>query len=353
MTNSLSSTAIDSRTHTPWKIAATVSTLSELGVGAERVLAGTGLTEALLQDSATRASMRQLLRVCRNALELAPDPAVAFRIGARLRVSSYGMYGYALMCAPTLRQTYDVALRYHLLAAPVVPIRWEAQGATAAWVFPAALTLDDHDVPADLARFLLELQAATHVTLHQDVMGPDCLPRRARVVGAPPAHAPAYEQHLRCPVEFGQPRNELHYDAAWLDRAPQLANPITAAALAQSCASLLAEAERATGVAGQVYKALMGRAGRFPDIETVAAEMHTTARTLRRKLEAEGASYSELLTSVRKALAIDYLSTTTLSIDDIALTLGFSDAVSFRHAFKRWTGKTPNEVRRDRGAAAE
>ena len=72
-----------------------------------------------------------------------------------------------------------------------------------------------------------------------------------------------------------------------------------------------------------------------------------TSRTLRRKLEAEGASYSELLAGVRKALALDYLRTTTLSIDDIALTLDFSDAVSFRHAFKRWTGKTPNEVRRD------
>ncbi|EPZ84742.1 DNA-binding helix-turn-helix protein [Burkholderia cenocepacia K56-2Valvano] len=74
-----------------------------------------------------------------------------------------------------------------------------------------------------------------------------------------------------------------------------------------------------------------------------------TSRTLRRKLEAEGTSYSELLTSVRKALAIDYLSTTTLSTEDIALTLGFSDAVGFRHAFKRWTGTTPSDVRRKRG----
>ena len=74
-----------------------------------------------------------------------------------------------------------------------------------------------------------------------------------------------------------------------------------------------------------------------------------TSRTLRRKLEAEGTSYSELLASVRKALAIDYLSTTTLSTEDIASTLGFSDAVGFRHAFKRWTGMTPSDVRRKRG----
>jgi AraC-like DNA-binding protein len=345
MIPTLSSTAIDGRTHTPWKIAAAVSTLAEYGVPASRVLQGTGLTEDALRDAATRSSLRQLLLVCSNALELAPDPALAFRIGARLRVSSYGMYGYALMCAPTLRHAYDVAMRYHLLAAPVVPIAWEDSGPTTAWVLPGAFTYEDHDVSPALARFLLEMQAAIHVTLHQDVMGADCLPCRAQVIGAPPPHAGAYEASLRCPVEFGQPRNELHYDAAWLGRTPQLANPITAAALVQSCATLLAEAERATGVAGQVYKALMSNPGRFPDIETIAARMHTTARTLRRKLDSEGTSYQRLLADVRRSLAIDYLRGTSLSNEDIAEALGFSDGASFRHAFKRWTSRSPSDYR--------
>jgi len=70
-----------------------------------------------------------------------------------------------------------------------------------------------------------------------------------------------------------------------------------------------------------------------------------SSRTLRRKLEAEGSSYSGLLTDVRHALAVDYLNSTLLGINDIAAALGFSDAASFRHAFKRWTGKTPNEYR--------
>ena len=74
-----------------------------------------------------------------------------------------------------------------------------------------------------------------------------------------------------------------------------------------------------------------------------------TSRTLRRKLEVEGTSFTDLVASIRKALAIDYLSTTRLSTDDIATAIGFSDAVSFRHAFKRWTGKPPSEYRREAG----
>lgn len=345
MTYSISPAILDSRIHTPWKVAATVATLSELGVPAAHVLEGSGLTEASLNDANTRASLGQLLRVYRNALALASDPALAFRIGARLRVSSYGMYGYALMCAPTLRQGYDVAMRYHLLAAPVVKVRWEQLGSTVAWVFPAAASYDERDVSPRFTRFLLELQATTHVTLHQDVMGANCLPSRACVIGPPPTHASDYETHLRCPVEFNQPRNELHYEASWLDRAPQLANPITATALAQSCTTMLAEAERATGIAGHVYKALIAQPGHFPDIEAIAEQLHTTVRTLRRKLEAEGTSYQRLLSDVRRSLAIDYLRGTSLTTEDIAQALGFSDGSSFRHAFKRWTSRSPSDYR--------
>ena len=69
------------------------------------------------------------------------------------------------------------------------------------------------------------------------------------------------------------------------------------------------------------------------------------ARTLRRKLEAEGTTYKQILSDVRKHLAINYLRETRMSTDDIAAALGFNEVTSFRHAFKRWTGKTPGEFR--------
>jgi transcriptional regulator GlxA family with amidase domain len=53
----------------------------------------------------------------------------------------------------------------------------------------------------------------------------------------------------------------------------------------------------------------------------------------------------ELLARVRHAQALDYLRTTHLSMDDIGAALGFSDANSFRQAFRRWSGKSPTEFR--------
>ncbi|MGB6055137.1 MAG: helix-turn-helix transcriptional regulator [Burkholderiaceae bacterium] len=85
--------------------------------------------------------------------------------------------------------------------------------------------------------------------------------------------------------------------------------------------------------------------GRFPEIDAVARQLHMTGRTLRRKLQAQGVSYQSILTDVRRQLALGYLRKTRMSVEDIAAALGFSDAANFRHAFKKWTGRTPGEYR--------
>jgi AraC-like DNA-binding protein len=76
-------------------------------------------------------------------------------------------------------------------------------------------------------------------------------------------------------------------------------------------------------------------------------------RSLRRKLRQQGLSYRSLLDELRTQIALNYLRTTKLSNDDIALALGFSDAKSFRRAFHRWTNKVPSDIRADAGADSE
>jgi len=52
-----------------------------------------------------------------------------------------------------------------------------------------------------------------------------------------------------------------------------------------------------------------------------------------------------LLDELRTHIALKYLHMTKLSNEDIALALGFSDAANFRRAFRRWTNKSPSEIR--------
>lgn len=166
-----------------------------------------------------------------------------------------------------------------------------------------------------------------------------------------PQHANVLEEVFECPVVFDQIRTELHYPVEWLDRTPQFANPITATQVSATCAKLLEEHKWSLGLSRRVYAELTRTPGRFPSMREVAGTLCMDARTLRRRLDEEGTSYIDLLTSVRQALAVDYLSTTLLTVDDIAAALGFSDATSFRHAFKRWTGRTLTEYRAGAGQA--
>jgi AraC-like DNA-binding protein len=330
----------------PAKLAALVEVGVGLGLDAHALLEGTGLTPEAVADPFTLTSSMQFLDAARNAVRLYRKPDLGVRVGRRMHVSGYGMYGYALLCSETLRRAFDAAVKYHQLANPMLDIRWVERDDALLWIFPerGEIRLPDLDVP--LYDFLIDLQFTVHVTLTKDIMGNWCVPARASFMRAEPSHAAALAEALECPLAFDQPQNLLSYPASWLSRSPRLANSITAAQVSRHCAHQLEQLRWQAGITRRVYQELTRTPGQFPDIEQIAECLCMTSRTLRRKLEAEGTSYSELFTSVRKALAIDYLTTTSLGVEDIAQTLGFSDSVGFRHAFKRWTGKTPSEVRR-------
>jgi AraC-like DNA-binding protein len=339
------SVAWHERKYAPLKIAALIKVLAKSGVAANSVLAGTGLDAAQINSPQTHTSIQQLLIVGRNAVRHCASPDLGLQAGQQMHASAYGMYGYALLCAETLRHAFDMAVRYHELATPVMNIRWVEDGDKAIWMLPRFEEVQQLDLSWEQYLFFLDMQFVIHATLVKDVMGPWCAPARALFATPKPGHAEAVARALECPVSFDQPRNELHYPAQWLDRAPQLANPITAAQMSGTCARLMEESKWQAGIARRVYDEITRTPGRFPEIHTVASSLCMATRTLRRKLEGEGTSYSELLSSVRHALAVDYLGTTLLSVEDVALALGFSDTPSFRHAFKRWTGKTPNAYR--------
>ena len=70
-----------------------------------------------------------------------------------------------------------------------------------------------------------------------------------------------------------------------------------------------------------------------------------TPRTLRRRLREQNTSYRQLLDELRMNVAIKYFRDTTLTVEDVAHSLGYSDAANFRHAFRRWTSATPDQFK--------
>jgi AraC-like DNA-binding protein len=80
-------------------------------------------------------------------------------------------------------------------------------------------------------------------------------------------------------------------------------------------------------------------------VNDVARSLAMSERTLARKLSDEGLNFTEILQQLRRDLAVRYLDDRKLHVSKIAWLLGFHEVSAFTHAFKRWTGKTPRQMR--------
>jgi AraC-like DNA-binding protein len=80
-------------------------------------------------------------------------------------------------------------------------------------------------------------------------------------------------------------------------------------------------------------------------VDDVARSLAMSKRTLARKLSDEGLNFTEILQQLRRDLAVRYLDDRKLHISKIAWLLGFNEVSAFTHTFKRWTGKTPSQMR--------
>jgi AraC-like DNA-binding protein len=82
-------------------------------------------------------------------------------------------------------------------------------------------------------------------------------------------------------------------------------------------------------------------------IDTVAAQFGMHRRTLDRRLQRHGVYYRDLLDAVRHEAACQLLRDTRLQVQQIAESLRYSSAANFSTAFRRWTGLSPMDFRRN------
>jgi AraC-like DNA-binding protein len=85
----------------------------------------------------------------------------------------------------------------------------------------------------------------------------------------------------------------------------------------------------------------------------IANRLALSERTLRRRLRALGTSYNKILRDLRSSTAQEWLRDGTLTIESIAWRLGYTETANFRHAFKRWTGQSPQAFRHQLRCARE
>ncbi|TJY64953.1 AraC family transcriptional regulator [Sinimarinibacterium sp. CAU 1509] len=313
---------------------------AEYGVPLDTVLRNTGITADQLRAPTAEVEARQELQLIRNVVQALPAvPTLGLIAGTRYHLTTYGIWGFALTSSPNFRSAVNVALRYLHLTYTFNRMLLEQDAEE------TRLVLDDHEIPDDVRRFCVERDAAATLTIQRELVG-HAAPLRSLQLRFPrPSYADSITRLFGIEAQYDAARNVASFEPDVLDQPLLQANAITAELCEAQCRKLLSERRSRDGVAGKVRDRLLHRPGQMPDMETIAAELHVTTRTLRRKLLDEGSSFRALVDEVREALAEELLRTAGLSIEDIAARLGYAETSSFIHAFKRWKGQAPSVYR--------
>jgi AraC-like DNA-binding protein len=84
----------------------------------------------------------------------------------------------------------------------------------------------------------------------------------------------------------------------------------------------------------------------FPSAEEIAKLLNMSTRTLHRHLRKENTSFQTIKDTIRKQAAISYIMHPELTINAASLLMGFQDPSAFHRSFKKWTGLSPGEFRK-------
>ena len=117
--------------------------------------------------------------------------------------------------------------------------------------------------------------------------------------------------------------------------------PLNFTMLEQLCESMDSQG----GVVDEVRSILMQHSESTTMAE-LARRLGMTSRTLARHLQQEGTSYRELKDEVRVIHARQLLTSTSMSIEQIADAIGFRSTRRFRDFFSRHMGQPPSAFRR-------
>jgi AraC-like DNA-binding protein len=314
--------------------------LRELGVEPERVLAEAGLPPGAFDAPDRSLPYAGIGRALEVASARARCPHLGVLLGRTWRLEDLGVVGVAVRHAPTIGDALrTLAVHQHLNS-----------GGGLAYLIEGPTHVDFGYAiyhPAATGTYpLFDTALAAGVQFLRELGGDALSPPEVSVPHARPADARPYVAHFRVGPVFDAAVAALRFPAAWMQR------PVVAADAARRAAALRQIGARQSGElvprAMRALRLLMLNGDVSGEGTARMLAMHR--RTLNRRLKAQGTTFQFVLDRVRFDAARQLLEGTRLTLEEIARALGYASVSPFMRSFRRWTGVTPGQWRRDAAA---
>ncbi len=318
-----------------------------LGIDRTTLVEVSGLSNEQLGDPDTLVDYESLIVLWDALLERFPQRALGLDYASYLTPRALGVVGYACTHCRDLGQALELYTRYCRLADPRVTISLErGQEQTRVGL--------SHEPRVEAMVEPIEMMIAA-VTYCARRMNPGMPPAVEVCFRHPRKHdAKRYQDVFECPVRFEAAWTGACFSTASLSLPILGADPRIGKYLQQQVEAMdhaLQPTPMQEPLDGRVREAIdQGLLANGADQASVARALGLSARSLQRGLATLGTSFSEQVDAVRRTRALQLLARRELSVREIAFMLGYSDPRAFYRGFRRWTGSTPAEHRRDAGA---
>ena len=289
--------------------------LSEYGVPSEAFLALPELQD-IFDDAETQTSGIENGQVLLSAVNITGDPQFGLRLGQKAKISDFGSLGFAAMSCINLREVLHLIVRYH----PVLNLgpKWDLMKTAHGMILRTSTSLNQ----AAGHRLMMETTFSTLYVIGESLLGGPINQVELQLNYPAPSHADAYKNYFAMPVKFGQEKCQALLLDDDLDRTLRTANPAGNVVFREQCEVMLRGLNQVDNISAAIRRLLIHAGREFPDIDTVARHLGIGERTLRRRLKSENSSFRTICDEVRNVLACRYLSSTQITVAEIAYLLG-------------------------------
>lgn len=328
-------------------------------ITAQQKLHGTGLSEVDL-DQQAYLPWSTVKKVLAN-IEAAGAPADWPTTFARqLSLASHGPLGFAALSAPTLESALLVLVDYHAIRSATLDVALlKHENQPHAQLRIIELTGDRH-----FGRQIVETTVQIVLDVIEAIIG-HRLGDPVTADFAYPAHKNSgtkntISESLGIHCRFDCDTTAINFPASWLDIGSPLYEESVYRANINKCREQI---EQLYLLAEDPVAIIHNRLAQYferpeadlaldspPDLESCAALLNMSPRTLIRRLEQRDQSYKKLLRGARQHYAFELLGNTHLAVNDIAWRLGYRDTSNFVRAFRQWCNETPAGWRKSNSA---
>jgi AraC-like DNA-binding protein len=317
------------------------------GADREELCGRAGIAAEDLADQDRRLPLARYVALMREAKAMTRDPALALHFGEAFDITELSIVGLMGLASDNYADAFAELGRYVRLAIDV-ELEEEAGGERLVLRRDEAGTwlVDMRKNPNAFPEITESSFARMAASPGRAESAPTLLKAVHFTHPAPP-YRDEYERIFRVPLVFESKWNAvLLADDSWMTMKPPTPSAYVLAILRERADALLDALDGSASARGRVEKLLV------PLLHTGEARMPNAARklgvsraSLFRMLKAEGTSFERVLDELRHRLALRYVVDKKLRVNEAAYLLGFSDPASFSRAFKRWTGKSPRQMR--------